>query len=74
MSSDSPIASTANQRLAEALLQRPLADYVAEKRSSAPKWPWRMIAEQLAADTSGQVQVSHETLRQWYANLEAVAS
>lgn len=58
--------STANQRLAELLLGRPLSEYVIEKRTSVPRWTWRLIAEQLATDTEGDVQVSHETLRQWY--------
>ncbi len=57
---------TASQVLAEVLLQRPLSEYVAEKRTATPKWPWRLIATQLATDTDGKVDVTHETLRQWY--------
>jgi len=57
---------TPTQRSAGIKLGRPLADYVGEKRTARPQWPWRMIAEQLAADTNGEIQVSHEALRQWY--------
>lgn len=71
--------TTANQRLAEVLLGRPLAEYVAEKRAAVPQWPWRLIATQLATDTDGQVSVSHTALRRWYGDdlntdLEAAAS
>lgn len=64
---------TPRQLLAELLIGRPLADYVTEKRNAVPKWPWRLIAEQLAADTDGQVDVTHETLRGWYGNAEVAA-
>ena len=57
---------TPTQLSAAVKLGRPLADYVAEKRNARPQWPWRMIAEQLASDTDGEIQVSHEALRQWY--------
>ncbi len=60
--------TTAKQRLAEVLLDRPMSEYIAEKRTATPKWPWRLIATQLALDTDGQVEVTHETLRQWYAS------
>lgn len=59
--------STANQRLAEVLLDRPLVDYIAERRQVTPKLSWRKIARQLAADTDGQVDVTPETLRLWFA-------
>lgn len=57
---------TPMQRLAAIELGRSLADYVAEKRTAVPQWPWKLIAEQLAADTDGQIVLSHESLRQWY--------
>lgn len=71
--------TSAKQRLAEVLLDRSMTEYIAEKRNSTPKWPWRLIAQQLAADTGGQVEVTHETLRQWYGDelasaVEAAAS
>ena len=57
---------TPTQQVAELILGRPLAEYVAEKRSARPRWPWRLIAEQLATDTDGQVTVTHEALRSWF--------
>ena len=63
---------TPTQELADRLLGRPLAEYVAEMRSARPRWPWRLISRQLAADTDGQVNVSHEALRGWYPD-EAAA-
>lgn len=65
-----PDELTPHQRLAGVLLDRPLADYVAEKRAARPRWPWRLIAEQLATDTDGQVAVSHEALRNWYSDID----
>jgi hypothetical protein len=63
---------TPTQRLATMVLGRPLGEYVAEKRTARPRWPWRLIAEQLAEDTDGQVNVSYEALRSWYGD-EAAA-
>jgi hypothetical protein len=63
-----------NQTLAELILGRPLAEYVIEKRTARPRWPWRMIAEQLAEDTDGKVTVTHEALRNWYPDEVQAAS
>jgi len=57
---------TAKQMLAELILEQPLAEYVAEKRTAIPQWSWRLIAEHLSIDTEGKVDVTHETLRTWY--------
>lgn len=62
---------TPTQRLADQLLCRPLAEYVAEKRSAKPRWSWQLIAEQLAEDTDGQVTVTREALRTWYGEAAA---
>jgi hypothetical protein len=59
------------QRLAALLVGRPLDEYVTEKRTATPKWSWELIAEQLAADTNGQVNVSREALRRWYGEVAA---
>jgi hypothetical protein len=59
---------TPTQQLATVLLGRPLAEYVAEKRSARPRWSWALISEQLATDTDRQVAVSHEALRSWYGD------
>lgn len=61
-----PAELTPSQALAELILERPLAEYVVEKRTARPRWPWRLIAEQLAEDTDGKVDVSAEALRKWY--------
>ncbi len=62
-----PETLTPSQRLAEKVLGRPLAEYVIEKRAQErPKWSWQDIAAQLNDDTSGEVSVNAETLRQWY--------
>ncbi len=61
--------TTAAQRLATILLERPVAEYIevlrAERRS------WRAIAEQLAVDTNQQIVVSHETVRAWRTDGDA---
>jgi hypothetical protein len=62
-----PTGATPTQTLASVLLGRDLADYVIEKRRARPRWSWRLISEQLAEDTDGQVDVTGEALRTWYA-------
>ena len=62
---------TPTQRLAAIKLGRPLEDYVNEKRLARPRWTWKLIAEQLALDTDGEISVSHEALRQWYGQAAA---
>lgn len=70
-----PAAVNPSQALAEHLLGRPLAEYVAEKRHGRPRWSWQEIAEQLADDTNQQVVLSRETLRTWFGlERAAVAS
>ena len=62
---------TPTQRCAAVKLGRPLVDYVSEKRTARPKWSWELIADQLAADTDGDIVVSREALRQWYGDVAA---
>jgi hypothetical protein len=62
---------TPTQRLAAIMLGRPLADYVAAKRTARPRWTWQQIADELALDTDGDVVVSREALRQWYGDVAA---
>lgn len=52
------------QQLAGILLQRPLVDYVADKRAEG--LAWRKIATALRTDTEGRISVSHEVLRLWF--------
>ena len=65
---------TPMQMLADILLDRPLAEYVAEKRTGRPRWSWNDIAAQLSDDTDGKVAVSPESLRQWFGLPDRVAS
>lgn len=66
---------TANQRLAEEVapgkIGQPLPEYVASKRSALPRWPWHLIAKQLADDTGGLIDVTDTTLRNWYSEIAA---
>lgn len=66
-----PSTLTPSQRLAEIILRQPLHEYVAAKRTATPRWSWELIAEQLAADTDGQVAISREALRRWYGEAAA---
>jgi hypothetical protein len=59
---------TPQERLAEIVLSQPLADYVQAKRQATPRWPWRLIADQLTEDTNGQIEISYETLRTRYGD------
>lgn len=74
-----PVELTRHQRLAESVFKarhpdRDLPEYVAEKRTARPRWPWTLIAEQLQADTDGEVELVGETLRSWYSDdLEAAS-
>lgn len=63
--------ATPNRRLADLTLGRPLEEYVAEKRTSRPRWSWRLIAQQLDEDTGGEIQLSHQTLRTWFGESNA---
>jgi hypothetical protein len=65
---------TPSQLLAAALLRRPLAEYIHEKRTGRPRWSWDLIATQLADDTGGKVRVTGQTLRNWYGEMERAAS
>lgn len=75
-SADMAETLTPSQRLAEKVLGRSLAEYVAEKRSQErPRWSWQDIADQIRDDTNGEIFINPETLRLWYTtpNDEAVA-
>lgn len=60
---------TPTQRLASMLIGQDVRDFIAEKRASGRAW--RFIARDLYDATDGQVDVTYETLRQWFG--EAVA-
>ena len=48
-----------------AVLGRPLADYVEEKRADGQSW--RTISRDLYVDTDRQVDIAYETLRTWFS-------
>lgn len=56
---------TPTQRLASTLLGQPLEEWVARRRHAGMSW--KTIADDLAASTNGQISVSRETLRGWFA-------
>ncbi len=55
-------------RLIDRHLSRPLAELVAERR--AEQIGWRAIAAEVEQATA--IEVSHEALRDWFADDEAV--
>lgn len=64
-------SETPTQRLAGLILGRDLGTFVAERRADGRAW--RYIARDLYEATSGEVDVTYETLRSWYPD-ERVAS
>lgn len=62
-------AETPTQRLAGLILGEPLEDFVRARRAEGR--PWRHIARDLWEATSGDVDVTHETLRTWYPDTPA---
>ncbi|UNX54122.1 hypothetical protein MF406_14395 [Georgenia sp. TF02-10] len=63
---------TPTQRLASVLLGQDVQTFIAERRET--RRAWRFIARDLYEATDGQIDVTHETLRQWYAETERAAS
>lgn len=57
-------SETSMQRLASLLLDEPLEHYVRSRRAEGRAW--RLIARDLWTDTSGEIDVTYETLRTWY--------
>lgn len=63
---------TAKQRLADFILGRPLAEFVAERR--ADDVAWRRISRELLDSTDGAVDISGESLRAWFGDEQAGAA
>lgn len=62
----------AHQRLADLILERPVADFIAENRANGLSY--RAIAEALTDATDGAVDVTHEAIRKWHlAAIDAAA-
>ena len=64
--------ATPTQRLANVVLGEDLETFVTSRR---PERSWRLIARDLREATDGQVDVTEQTLQNWYgkADSEAVA-
>lgn len=60
------MTTTATQRLVDAVLDGQLREYVAGRRAAGRSW--RQAALDLYRDH--EVEVSHETLRSWYPDLD----
>lgn len=54
---------TPKMKLATLMLRRPVGEWITDARNRGLSW--RAIAEQLAAETNGEITVTHETLRTW---------
>jgi hypothetical protein len=59
-----PTATSANQKLATALLKQDVVDFIAERR---PDRSWRVIARDIYEATKGQVDVTPQTVINWYS-------
>lgn len=59
-------ATTPNRRLADVLLgdAGPLDEFVRTRRTRGLSW--RVIARELYDNTGHEIDVTHETLRQWF--------
>jgi hypothetical protein len=62
-----PTAISANQKLASALLKRDVVEFIAERR---PERSWRVIARDIYEATKGQVDVTPQTVINWYGERE----
>jgi hypothetical protein len=63
---------TPTERLAGILLGRPVVEWIDEERAAGHGY--RVIARHLYERTSGQVDVSHETLRVWHLGSEKASA
>ncbi|HWH01928.1 MAG TPA: hypothetical protein VNV66_22030 [Pilimelia sp.] len=59
---------SARQRLADLLLGRPVVDFIGERRADGTHW--HSIATALRDATDGEIDVSGEAVRQWYARAQ----
>ena len=64
-----PGSETPTQRLASLLLGSDVRTFIAERRTDGKAW--RFIARDLYDATEGQVDVTYETLRQWFGEAAA---
>jgi hypothetical protein len=66
------VNATPTHRLADLLLPTTLADFVHDRRTAGRSW--RLIARDLHDETSGQVDVTAETLRGWFGSQSEAAA
>lgn len=69
VSESTPESETPTQRLASILLGESVQTFIATRRENGR--PWRFIARDLYDATEGQIDVTHETLRQWHGDVAA---
>lgn len=60
---------TPNQRLASLILGQPVQTWIASRRDSGRSW--RLVARDLYEATNGQIDVTHETVRNWAEQVAA---
>lgn len=62
------LAPTPTARLAEHLLGRPLSEFVRDRRADG--LAWRLISRDLYEATDHEIDVTYETLRTWFPDVE----
>lgn len=65
-------AETPKQQLASVLLNRPVADFISDRRAAGRSY--RHITRDLYDATNGKIDVTNETIRSWHGQAEAVSS
>lgn len=63
---------TPTQRLADRILDGELESFVVSRRTSGKSW--RVIARDLYNATDGEIDVTYETVRGWFAELAKAAA
>lgn len=55
---------TPTQRLATICLGQPVREWIAARRAEGASW--RSIADQMYEQTRGEIELTHEAVRQWH--------
>lgn len=63
-------AQTPRQRLADLILGRPVAAFIAQQRASGLTWP--AVADALKEATAGEIAITGEAVRQWASREDQV--
>jgi hypothetical protein len=64
-----PTDQTPNQRLASLILGQPVQSWIITRRTAGRSW--RLVARDLYEATNGQIDVTHETVRNWAEQVAA---